>query len=42
MNTVFMNSENNRTSEYHLLVLKLRSKKRSINVALSNVSICYK
>ena len=42
MNTVFMNSENNRTSEYHLLVLKLRSKKKSKNVALSNVSICYK
>ena len=33
MDTIFMNSENSRTSEYHVLVLKLadrvRSKKRS-------------
>ena len=32
MNTIFMNSENSRTSEYHVLVLKLTdklSKKRS-------------
>ena len=26
MNTIFMNSENSRTSEYHVLVLKLTNK----------------
>ena len=26
MNTIFMNSENSRTSKYHLLVLKLTDK----------------
>ena len=33
MNTIFMNSENSRTSEYHVLVVKLTNKidlKRSI------------
>ena len=45
MDTIFMNSENSRTSEYHVLVLKLtdnldltRGKK---SVALSNLSISY-
>ena len=43
MDTIFMNSENSRTSEYHVLLLKLvykldlRSGQKS--VALSNVSI---
>ena len=43
MNTIFMNSENSRTSEYHVLIIKLtdkldprRSKK---SIALSNLSI---
>ena len=35
MDTIFMNSENSKTSEYHVLVLKLtdkfRSNKRSKN-----------
>ena len=45
MDTIFMNSENSRTSEYHVLVLKLadkldlRSDQKS--VALSNLSIYY-
>ena len=45
MDTIFMNSENSRTSEYHVLVLKftdkldLRSRQKS--VALSNLSIYY-
>ena len=45
MDTIFMNSENSRTSEYHLLLLKLvdkldlRGDKKS--VALSNLSIYY-
>ena len=45
MDTIFMNSENSRTSEYHILLLKLvdkldlRSGQKS--VALSNLSICY-
>ena len=45
MDTILMNSENSRTSEYHVLVLKLADK---INlrrgqkiVALSNLSIYY-
>ena len=40
-----MNSENSRTSEYHVLVLKpthkLDLKKDQKSVALSNLSICY-
>ena len=40
-----MNSENSRTSEYHVLVLKLADKldlrKGQKNVALSNLSIYY-
>ena len=45
MDTIFMNSENSRTSEYHVLILKLadkldlRSDQKS--VALSNLSIYY-
>ena len=45
MDTIFMNSENSRTSEYHILVLKLTDKldlRRGQNtVALSNLSIYY-
>ena len=45
MDTIFMNSENRRTSEYHVLVLKLADKldlRRGQNsVALSNLSIYY-
>ena len=45
MDTIFVNSENSRTSEYHVLILKptdkldLRRGQRS--VALSNLSIYY-
>ena len=45
MDTIFINSENSRTSEYHVLVLKhtneldLRRGKKSL--ALSNLSIYY-
>ena len=45
MDTIFMNSENSRTSEYHVLVLKLTDKldlrKGQKNIALSNISIYY-
>ena len=45
MDTIFMNSENSRTSEYHVLVLKLFDKldlrKGQEKVALSNLSIYY-
>ena len=45
MYTIFMNSENSRTSEYHVLVLKLTDKlicqKSQKSVALSNLSIYY-
>ena len=46
MDIIFMNSENSRTSEYHvLLVLKLTDKldlrRGQKSVALSNISICY-
>ena len=45
MDTIFMNSENSRTSEYHVLVLKLTYKLDLIRdqktVALSNLSIYY-
>ena len=45
MDTIFMNSEYSRTSEYHVLVLKLTDKldlRRGQNaVALSNLSIYY-
>ena len=45
MDTIFMNSENSRTSEYHVLLLKLvdkldlRTGQKSIS--LSNLSIYY-
>ena len=45
MDTIFMNSENSKTSEYHVLVLKLADKldlrRVQKSVALSNVSIYY-
>ena len=43
MDTIFMDSENSRTSEYHVLVLKLTDKLdlRRKTVALSNLSIYY-
>ena len=45
MDTIFMNSENSKTSEYHVLVLKLTDKldlRRSQNtVALSNLRIFF-
>ena len=45
MDTIFINSENSRTSEYHVLVLKLTDKldlrRGQKTVALSNVSIYY-
>ena len=46
MYTIFMNSENSRTSIYHVLVLKLTDKldlrRGQKSVALSNLSIYYK
>ena len=45
MDTIFMNSENSRISEYHVLVLKLTDKldlrRGQKSVALSNLSIYY-
>ena len=45
MDTIFMNSEDSRTSEYHVLVLKLADKldlrRGQRSVALSNLSIYY-
>ena len=45
MDTIFMNSENSETSEYHVLVLKLTDKldlrRGQKTVALSNLSIFY-
>ena len=45
MDTIFMNSENSRTSEYHVLILKLTDKldlkRGQKSVALSNLSIHY-
>ena len=45
MDTTFINSENSRTSEYHVLVLKLADKvdlrRGQKSVALSNLSIYY-
>ena len=45
MDTIFMNSENSRTFEYHVLVLKLTGKvdlrRGQKNVVLSNLSIYY-
>ena len=42
MDTIFMNSENSRTAEYHVLTLKLTDLRRGQKtVALSNLSIYY-
>ena len=45
MDTIFMNSENSKTSEHNVLVLKLTDKsdlrKGQKTVALSNLSIYY-
>ena len=45
MDTIFMNSENSKTSEYHVLVLKLTDKldlrRGQKTVALSNLSVYY-
>ena len=45
MDTIFMNSQNSKTSEYHVLVLKLADKldlrRGQKSVALSNLSIYY-
>ena len=45
MDTIFMNSENSKTSEYHVLVFKLTDKldlrRGQKTVALSNLSIYY-
>ena len=45
MDTIFMNSENSKTSEYNVLVLKLTDKsdlrRGQKTVALSNLSIYY-
>ena len=45
MDTIFMDSENSRTSEYHVLVLELTDKldlrRGQKTVALSNLSIYY-
>ena len=45
MDTIFMNSENSKTSKYHVLALKLTDKldlrRGQKTVALSNLSICY-
>ena len=45
MNTIFINSENSRTSKYHVLLLKLTNKldlrRDQKSVALSSLSIYY-
>ena len=45
MNTIFMKSENSRTSEYHVLLLKPTNKldlrRGQKSIALSNLSIYY-
>ena len=45
MNTIFLSSENSKTSEPHVLILtptdKLESRRGERNVALSNLSIYY-
>ena len=45
MDTIFINSKNSRTSEYHVLVLKIADKldlkRGQKSVALSNLSILY-
>ena len=47
MDTIFMNSENSKTSEHHVLVLRLTYKldlrrgQKTVQKALSNLSIYY-
>ena len=45
MDTIFINSENSKTSEPHVLILKLTDKldlrRGEKNIALSNLSIYY-
>ena len=41
MDIIFINSENSRTFEYNVLVLKLTDKLDLRSVALSNISIYY-
>ena len=45
MDTIFMNSENSKTSEPHVLILKLSDKldlrRGEKSIALSNISIYY-
>ena len=41
MDTIFMNSENSKTSEPHILKLKLKDKLDLRVIALSNLSIYY-
>ena len=45
MDAIFMNSENSKTSEPHVLILKLSDKldlrMREKSAALSNLSVCY-
>ena len=45
MDTIFMNSENSRNSEYHVLILefndKLDLRTSEKNIALSNLGIYY-
>ena len=45
MDTIFMNSENSRTSKFHVLILKLTDKldlrRGEKSIALSNLSIYY-
>ena len=45
MDTIFMNSENDRTSKYHVLMLnftdKLDLRRGEKSIALSNLSIYY-
>ena len=46
MNTVFMNSENSKTSDFHRLLLNLTDKivlrRKGKHIALTNLSIYYK
>ena len=45
MDTIFMNSENSKTCESHVLILKLTGnldlRRSEKSIALSNLSICY-
>ena len=45
MDTIFMNSENSKTSKPHVVILKLTDKldlrRDEKSIALSNLSICY-